>query len=191
MNCGIGFRLVQENQKQYIGREVAKWNLDLAPRPDHFDNRITVSTPLQKTGAYLVTAKMAGGNTSRIILWLADTAIVKKPMPNKAFYYVADAVTGKPIAKANVEFFGWWHERKDRNRFFMHTKNFAEFTDADGLGDDTTEATVNHRYLYGVAVDQILAAGQPERAVEEPHSLPGVGEVALEELAHRDTVRVQ
>ncbi|MBN1851277.1 MAG: alpha-2-macroglobulin [Pirellulales bacterium] len=129
----LGYRLVEENQKKYIGSEVARWSLDLTPRPDHFDERITVTTPLQKAGAYFVTAKMAGGNTSHIVLWLADTAIVKKPMPQKAFYYVADAVTGKPIAKANVEFFGWWYEHKDRNRYFMHTQNFAEFTDADGV----------------------------------------------------------
>ena len=73
---------------------------------NHFDKRITVTTPLQKAGAYLLTAKMDGGNTSRIVIWVADTAIVKKPLDGKTYYFVADAVTGKPVAKANVEFFG-------------------------------------------------------------------------------------
>ena len=50
---------------------------------------------------------MADGNTNFIVLWVDDTAIVKKPLDGKTFYYVADAVTGKPVAKANVEFFGW------------------------------------------------------------------------------------
>ena len=38
----------------------------LGPRPRaaarHFDRRITVTTPLQKAGAYLLTAQMEGGN---------------------------------------------------------------------------------------------------------------------------------
>ena len=61
----IGYRLVQENQKKYVGAEVARWKLELEPRDKHFDKRITVTTPLQKAGAYLVTAKVAGGNTSQ------------------------------------------------------------------------------------------------------------------------------
>ena len=68
------------NQQQYLGRVVASWDLDLDPRPGHFDRRITVTTPLQKAGAYLLTARMEGGNTSQIVVWLDDTVIVKKPM---------------------------------------------------------------------------------------------------------------
>ena len=76
---------------------------------------------------------MSGGNTSYIVLWIDDTAIVKKPLSGKTFYYVADAVTGKPVAKANVEFFGWrqiYHNKPSRHE--VVTKQFAEFTDADG-----------------------------------------------------------
>jgi len=101
----IGYRLVQDDQKKYLGPEVARWKLGLEPRDQHFDKRITVTTPLQKAGAYFVTAKVAGGNTSQIVLWLADTAIVRKPMADKSFYYVADATTGAPIDKANVDQF--------------------------------------------------------------------------------------
>ena len=95
INLGdLGFRLVHENQTQYVGREVASWTMDLDPAKDHFDKRVTVTTPLSKGGAYLVEATMADGNTSYIVLWVADTAIVKKPLGNKGLYYVADAVTG-------------------------------------------------------------------------------------------------
>ena len=76
---------------------------------------------------------MAGGNTSFIVVWVDDTAIVKKPLAGKTYYFVADAVTGKPIAKANVEFFGWqqiYHDKPPRHE--VVTKQFAEFTDADG-----------------------------------------------------------
>ncbi len=128
----IGYRLVQEKQDQYVGKEVARWNLALEPREKHFDKRIPVSTPLQKPGAYLVTAQIDGGNTSKIVLWLSDTAIVRKPMAEKAYYFVADAVTGQPIAKANVEFFGYRQQHLDNNNYRVETKNFAETTDNDG-----------------------------------------------------------
>ena len=53
----------------------------------------------------------------KIVLWLADTAIVRKPLADKSLYFVADAVTGAPLAKANVEFFGYRvkHDTADGN----------------------------------------------------------------------------
>ncbi len=134
INIGdIGYRLVQENQQQYLGAKVASWDLDLKPRPEHFDRRIMVSTPLQKAGAYLLSAKMADGNTSHIIVWLEDTAIVKKPLDKGMFYFVADATIGAPIAKANLEFFGFRQKQVgNTNQFNLDFLNFAEFTDANG-----------------------------------------------------------
>ncbi|HEY4235205.1 MAG TPA: MG2 domain-containing protein [Lacipirellulaceae bacterium] len=128
----LGYRLVQEKQQEYVGEEAARWKLALEPRDKHFDRRITVTTPLEKAGAYLVTAKVADGNTCRIVLWLADTAIIRKPMPDKAFYFLADAITGQPIAKANAEFFGYRQQPLEGNQFQVETKNFAEKSDADG-----------------------------------------------------------
>jgi len=134
MNIGsIGHRLVEQNQKQYLGRKVTEWPMKVEPREKHFDKRVTVSTTLQEPGAYLVEAKMEGGNTSFIVLWVDDTAILKKPLSGKTYYFVADAVTGKPIPKANVEFFGWQQKYYDKPpRHEVITKQFAEFTDADG-----------------------------------------------------------
>ncbi|MGQ9575058.1 MAG: alpha-2-macroglobulin family protein [Thermoguttaceae bacterium] len=128
----LGYRLIHNNQKEYVGRQVASWKLDLQPREKHFDKRVTITTPLQKPGAYLLTAKMVGGNTSHIIVWLADTAIAKKPLDGKTYYFVADAVTGRPVARANVEFFGWRQEHRDARRYEIFTKQFAEYSDADG-----------------------------------------------------------
>ena len=70
LNVGdIGYRLVIENQDSLLGRSVANWTLDLDPKPNHVDDEVTVTTPLQKAGAYLVTATMQDGNVSRIIVW--------------------------------------------------------------------------------------------------------------------------
>ena len=130
----LGYRLVTQNERKYVGEQVAVWSVDLEPRPNHFDRRITITTPLQQAGAYLVAGKMADGNLSRIILWVDDTAIVKKPLDGKTLYHVADAVTGRPIAGANVEFFGWRQERVPNTKrdYHVRTANFAERTDGDG-----------------------------------------------------------
>ena len=59
---------------------------------------------------------MEDGNTSRIVVWLDDTVIVKKPLADKAYYFVADAGTGQPVPRADVEFFGWRHGARSRAR---------------------------------------------------------------------------
>ncbi|MDQ2730808.1 MAG: MG2 domain-containing protein, partial [Armatimonadota bacterium] len=103
----LGYRLVQKNQKEYVGGLAAAWTQTLQPRPGHFDRRITITTPLKKAGAYLLRAKMENGNTSSIVLWVADTVIVKKPVSGGALYYVADANTGAPVPAARLNFFGY------------------------------------------------------------------------------------
>ena len=130
----LGYRLVDQNQKQYIkGNAVAAWDMDFQPRDKHFDKLVKVDVPVKKAGAYLVTAKMKDGNTTRIILWHADTAIVKKTLDNGSYYFIADAVTGQPIAKANVEYFGYRQKwTGDGRTYQIDTQNFAENSDGDG-----------------------------------------------------------
>ena len=133
INIGdIGYLLVTKNRSQYVGERVASWTMDLEPRARHFDSRVTVDTPLDGPGAYLLTAKMSDGNSTNIVIWVSDTAIAKKSLNGKVLHYVADAVTGKPIAKANLEFFGFAHKRRADRRYEIITQQFAEFTDADG-----------------------------------------------------------
>ncbi len=129
----IGYRLVTENLEQYVGRQVAQWRLTVEPREEHFDKRVTIATPLQTPGAYLLRAKMADGNESFSVVWVDDTAIVKKPLAGKTYYFVADAATGQPIARANVEFFGWrMNYEFQPPRHEVITRQFAELSDADG-----------------------------------------------------------
>lgn len=129
----IGYRIVNQNEDKYVAEQVAQWTMPLEPRPNHVDRSVTIQAPLTKAGAYLLTAKMKDGNTSKIVVWVADTAIASKQLSDARLYYVADAVTGKPIPRANVEFFGFRQEQvRNRNQFQITTKNFAERTDADG-----------------------------------------------------------
>ena len=128
----LGYRLVDEQQKKYQGKLVSRWELQLDPLDGHRDRQITVTTPLQNAGAYLLIAKMKNGNTSRIIVWLDDTAIVHKRMADRTYYFVADARTGKPVAGANLEFFGYQQKHIAQNQFQTLTGNFAEQTDENG-----------------------------------------------------------
>ena len=130
----IGYRLVEQRRSEYITGRVASWTLAVSPRPEHVDARITVQTPLDKAGAYLVTATINNGNTTRILAWLNDTIIVRKQLAGKSLYYVADAVTGKPLADMPVELFGYRQEQIGRtNNFKTVTMQLVQRTDADGL----------------------------------------------------------
>jgi uncharacterized protein YfaS (alpha-2-macroglobulin family) len=131
----IGWRLVHENEKKYIGQKVAAWDLDLEPDERHWDRRLTVYAPdsLKKAGAYLLLAKMRNGNTARIIIWVSDTAIVKKPLKRQVLYYVADAESGQPIAGADLEFFGYRQVHIRGTKWYtIHSKSFSQQTDTDG-----------------------------------------------------------
>ncbi len=145
----IGYRIVQQNESKYLGKQVADWRLELEPRPNHYDRRVTVTTPLQKAGAYLLVAQMKDGNLSRIIVWLDDTAIVKKNLNGKSMYFVADAVTGEPISKMKVDFFGWKQERVEntKRQFRLVTQQLAEFTDKEGM-IETDAKLMNRDYQW-------------------------------------------
>ena len=69
---------------------------------------------------------------------------------------MADAVTGTPVAKANVEFFGYkqtWHDKPPRNETI--TKQFAEFTDADGqLFMDQKTQPQDYQWIVTARTDQ-------------------------------------
>src|SRR6202012_1478588 len=112
------------------------------------DERITISTPLDKAGAYLLTAQMQNGNTSRVIVWLSDTVILKKPMAGEGFYYVADAVTGQPVPDAQLDFFGWKQVHLGNNQWQVDASAAADKTDANGqLRMNETKQPINYQWL--------------------------------------------
>ncbi len=156
----IGYRLVEKNEKKYVGERVSKWTVDLKPRDRHFDKRITVKTPLKKAGAYLLTARMEDGNTCKIVIWINDTVIVKKRLDNKAWYFVADAVTGRPLSKVNVECFGYRQESTDWEKYVgrhynILTQNFAEFTDNNGqVFPDQKDSDKRYQWLIMATTKQ-------------------------------------
>ena len=158
----LGYRLVTKGDTRYLGEKVATWSLDLKPRPEHVDARVTVTTPMHKPGAYLVEAKMENGNVSRIIVWVADTVLVKKQLDNQAWYYVADAVTGAPVDKADVEYFGWRQVQvaPNTNRYRVETTTFSKTTGADGqLILNAGELSNNYNWLVTARKEKAGSGG--------------------------------
>jgi uncharacterized protein YfaS (alpha-2-macroglobulin family) len=145
----LGFRLVDLNERQYIGARVASWDVKLKPRPGHIDDRITIDTPLQKPGAYLLKGRMVGGNVSRIIVWVADTILVKKMLDGQVYYFAADAVTGQPVPKAKLDFFGYKQEwiNPPRPGWRVDTTSFKQTADADGQVI-VTQKSQPHNYSW-------------------------------------------
>jgi uncharacterized protein YfaS (alpha-2-macroglobulin family) len=130
----LGWRLVHENQKQYLSGKPVNWQIALTPQAAHFDKRITISCPVKKSGAYLLTAKMADGNTSKMILWLADTVIVEKPLDGQSLTYIADALDGRPVAGAEIEYFGYRRQyNKWKNKDDIKTRSFKRQADGNGM----------------------------------------------------------
>lgn len=134
LNIGnIGYQLVNQNQMKYRGEQVAQWDLALDPSPKHFDRRVTVQTPLQHAGAYLLEARMQGGNKARIIIWLNDMILLHKRIHGQQMYFVADARSGEGLEKVNVSFFGYDQDHiKNRQYRITHTE-FAEFSNQNGM----------------------------------------------------------
>ncbi len=63
-------------------------DLELKPAENHFDSLITVASPIQKAGVWWITAKMPDGNSSQMVLWVADTVIGRKMTEPGTLYYV-------------------------------------------------------------------------------------------------------
>ena len=160
MNIGnVGWQLVRKQQTKYQGKQVASWSQALEPRALHFDKRVTLETPLKKAGVYLLTARMEDGNTSKIIIWVNDTVIVHKRLNNGNYYFVADAVTGKPLANHELGFFGYrqestnWEKAIGR-RYNVLTKSFTKKTDASGQVFPTqSELETRYNWLITTSPD--------------------------------------
>lgn len=130
----VGMKVIEGDRKKYLGPALAEWNETLTPPDNHFDAIETVEVPVRKAGAYFITGKIKGGNEARMVIWVADTAITRKRVEAGTLHFVADAVTGAPIARADLEFFGWRQERVGRTRDYrVLTSRFADRTDEKGL----------------------------------------------------------
>ena len=130
----IGHRLIRGRPEQYLGDPAAQWTVTVQPPAGHFDGHRSVTTPVQQGGAWWITATMRDGNTSELLLWIADASLTRKHVENGTLYFAADAATGKPLAGADLEVFGFSLRRLGRSREYrITTRRFADRTDDHGL----------------------------------------------------------
>lgn len=134
----LGYRLLQKDSKKYIGEQVAQWSVALEPAAGHEEKREEITLPLEAAGAYWIEANAKDGNRSSILLWLADTKLVRKSTSAGMMYFVADAQTGAPVNGATVELLGYRTEYKNqtgskRPYTETHTETFTANTDEHGV----------------------------------------------------------
>lgn len=134
---GIGQRLITGKADQYLGELAATWQQDLKPREGHRDTRAEIEVPLDRAGAWWVTAILTNGNTIHTVVWVVDTVLVQHGLDGAKQFWVADAVTGAPVAESEVEFFGYRSVEVDRKlplgrRNEVKTVAFTRVTDGEG-----------------------------------------------------------
>jgi len=131
---------------RYVKGQAATWQQTLEIRENHWDRRIQIKTPLSKAGLYLVEGRVnKGAHKARCLMWVQDSVLTRKPGDAKQMYFMSDAVTGKPVAGANLEFFGFGQEAGQDGQFQMAVSSFAAKTDL--LGIATANLKNNYQWI--------------------------------------------
>lgn len=153
------------NARSTGGREpVRRWttHLDTSDyRPYSEQSRIAGKVPV---GAYLLEAKGDNSTTVRDLLVVSDATLVLKSSGKQALVFFSNALTGAPIANANVTL---WESYFDN---VWRWRRVAQTTNADGLAQFSLQNVGGSRHVFATAASndrQAFAAGQSWRARQE------------------------
>jgi len=115
------------------------WSVAVEPRDDHLETELSVPIPVRKAGLYRLTAELTdrdgrpSWDQDEMVMWLADTVLVRKPLWNEMYYFVGDAVDGRPIAGAELRFLGYRATFDDHKMLqAIDVKEFSATTDDQG-----------------------------------------------------------
>lgn len=128
----IGNRLARGEARKYLGRQPVCWDTALRPLDGHLDRTVAVTAPLSESGAYWITARMQEGNTSHVLLWVQDTVVLRKPVDGGTWFAVLDALTGRPLSGAKVDFFGYRASGTGSGAPGFSTRTFSAAANKDG-----------------------------------------------------------
>lgn len=133
----IGSRLIQGKPGEYVGEVASAWESELKPSEKHRETHAEIEMPLDKAGAWWVTATLANGNTIHTIAWVVDSVLVEHARPGAQQWMLADAASGAAAAQAELEFFGYRavalpQKDKEKQRFKIETKTLVRKTDGEG-----------------------------------------------------------
>jgi uncharacterized protein YfaS (alpha-2-macroglobulin family) len=96
-------------------------------------------------GAYLLEAK-SGSLSARDILLVTDATLVMKTSVRQALLFFADAITGAPIANANLTL---WEQYYLNSKW--HWRRARQTTDSDGLAHFTLRSPSDSSNLFATA----------------------------------------
>ncbi|MDX1925469.1 MAG: MG2 domain-containing protein [Pirellulaceae bacterium] len=109
-------------------------------------------------------------------MWIQDTVITRKPGDSKQLYFMSDAETGKPIAGANLEFFGFGYEPLKDGQQRMAVTSQAAKTDA--LGTASVNFGNNYQWIaVGRAANGRLALLGMEHIWQQALALQSMNEL--------------
>jgi uncharacterized protein YfaS (alpha-2-macroglobulin family) len=133
----IASRIIAEEKSKYVGEVAASWEQALTPKEEYRDTRTEVEVPVEKAGAWWVTAEMADGNRFSTLVWIVDDILVHRDVAGNKQWWTADAASGAPIAGTEIEFFGYQIINRERKtplerRIDVETKSFTGRTDDEG-----------------------------------------------------------
>ncbi|MGB2092356.1 MAG: MG2 domain-containing protein, partial [Akkermansiaceae bacterium] len=176
----LGRDLVNGERKKYVGKEVGRRTHTLKPRANHWDTNASVTVPVSKAGTYLVSAKLENGVTTHTVVWIDGISLVKKEVKGGELLYVADALTGKPLASAKVEFFGYHTMRREKpgllKKYDFISERVTKYTDTNGtLFIKNGELDQKHQWMTRATSGQGTALLGVNRMYSHVHEQSGPG----------------
>jgi len=109
---------------------IRSWTEDTGDTGDYQQRSKTIRLPEKLApGAYLVEAK-AGEQRARELILVSDATLVLKASGQTTLAWFVDAVTGKPIAEAQVSLWLHYHDGSGDNPKWLHLEKAA---DGNGL----------------------------------------------------------
>src|SRR5438270_2636260 len=133
---------------QTAGRPPVKaWSRDLKDKDDHkpVNDEVRIEGKLP-VGAYLLEAK-SGSLSARDVVMITDASIVLKSSSKQALIYFCNAVTGAPIANAEVAL---WESYYINDKW--QWRKLRQTTNHDGLAPFALKGNDGYRTLFAAAV---------------------------------------
>jgi uncharacterized protein YfaS (alpha-2-macroglobulin family) len=125
---------------------VKSWSKEIDGKSDHKpyseELHLEGKFPL---GAYVLEAR-SGSLSARDLVLITDVSMVLKSSANQALVYFANALTGAPLANANVTL---WETFYINDKW--RARRLAQTTNADGIAVFKLSNTANSRNLYAAA----------------------------------------
>ena len=129
------------------GRQPVKsWTKNIDEKEPHkpYSAQVRIDGQLP-AGAYLLEAK-SGSLSARDLVLVSDATLVLKSAPHKALVFFADALTGAPIANANIALWESFYENGK-----MRWRRLRQTTNADGLSQFALRGTSGSNGLFATA----------------------------------------